>query len=189
MWYRPWCSAPSALTAGPMWNDCSAPAAPVAAAGACTGASRAKTGTERGSQQNRDALRHLVETGQTPGIIAYAGEQPAGWCSIAPRESYAALERSRALAHVDDRPVWSITCFYMGKSYRRQGLMGQLIDAAVDYARAQGATVVEAYPTDFGDRQLSGSSGYMGSVASFTRAGFVEVARRPNGHIVMRYEL
>jgi len=46
---------------------------------------------------NKKALKRIVDSSEVPGILAYAQGQPIGWCSIAPRESYPALERSRVL--------------------------------------------------------------------------------------------
>src|SRR5512144_11194 len=42
---------------------------------------------------NRRSLRRLVTEGDTPGLIAYRGREPVGWCGIAPREAYRRLER------------------------------------------------------------------------------------------------
>ncbi len=143
-----------------------------------------------GNRGNHEALAAIVASGPAPGILAYLEGEPIAWCSIAPRDTHAALERSRVLARVDDRSVWSITCFFVAKPYRRQGLMEQLIEAAVHYAAGQGATIVEAYPTEIDENQvLTGSSGYMGSTDSFARAGFVKIARRGHGHVIVRRSL
>ena len=96
---------------------------------------------------NRRAMKQIVESGEVPGILAYAAGEPAGWISIAPREKFSGLERSRVLKRIDDTPVWSIVCFFVGKEYRSRGLAVPLIRAAVEYAAERGAKVVEAYPT------------------------------------------
>jgi hypothetical protein len=44
------------------------------------------------------ALRDLVRTGRPVGVLAYHGQDPVGWCSIAPREDYAAVVASRVIA-------------------------------------------------------------------------------------------
>ncbi len=142
---------------------------------------------EQKAAERRAGLGALVAAGRAPGILAYHAGAPIAWCSIAPRETHAALERSRVLARVDDRPVWSITCFFVARPYRRQGLMEDLVRAAVAYALEQGAECVEAYPGELAGRALTGSAGYMGSAATFRRAGFVEVAARSTGHIIMHY--
>ncbi len=54
---------------------------------------------------NKRALRRLVKNGPPPGLLAYAGREPVGWCAIAPRETFSQLENSRVLARVDTRAV------------------------------------------------------------------------------------
>ena len=46
---------------------------------------------------NKKAIKKIVNSGNIPGIIAYDGSNPIGWCAIEPRESYALLENSRVL--------------------------------------------------------------------------------------------
>lgn len=84
--------------------------------------------------ERKQALQGIVTSGQVPGILAYLDERPGAWCSLGPRESYPALDRSRILARVDDQPVWSIVCFFVAREYRRRGLLVPLIQAAVEYA-------------------------------------------------------
>ena len=55
---------------------------------------------------NRMAIKDLVDKGTIPGILAYDGDQAIGWCSVAPREEFTRLERSRILKPVDEQPVW-----------------------------------------------------------------------------------
>src|SRR5262245_55616268 len=71
---------------------------------------------------NKRALRRLVDDGDVPGVLAYRDGEPVGWCSIAPRQEFAALGRSRTLRPIDDEPVWSIVCFYVDPRHRGEGL-------------------------------------------------------------------
>ena len=142
---------------------------------------------ERGGEGNRHGLRSLVESGHVPGLLAYFYGVPVGWCAIGPRNDFPPLNRSRTLRRVDDRPVWSIVCFFMAKGFRGKGLMGPFLQAAVSWARENGARIVEGYPEDPGDQRLSGYSGYMGLVSAFEKAGFVEVERRMPRQPIMRY--
>jgi len=95
---------------------------------------------------NKLAFKRIVDSGKVPGILAYLDRQPVGWCSIAPREQFSVLDRSLTLKRIDDQPVWSIVCFFVAKAYRRRGLTSILIQAAIEYARACGAEIIEAYP-------------------------------------------
>ena len=128
-------------------------------------------------QKNKEALKAIVDSGEVPGLLAYAEGEPIAWCSVAPREAFPALDRSRVLKRVDDEPVWSVVCFFVAKQFRRRGVMAPLLTAAVEYARAHGAGIVEGYPVE-PTKGLSGSSGYTGVVSAFRKAGFVEVLRR-----------
>lgn len=138
-------------------------------------------------EANRQALRALVQGGLVPGLIGYRDQMPVAWCSIAPREDFSSLERSRTLKRVDDRPVWSIVCFYIAKTERNSGCMLKAIQAAVEFARLGGAQLVEAYPTQV-DRHHTPVELYMGSLETFLKAGFIKVA--PCGtHWLVRFEI
>ena len=85
-----------------------------------------------------------------------------------------------------DVPVWSISCFYIRKGHRREGIMTALITAAIEYARAAGAPALEAYPLDGAVSPSATSTGY---ASTFTRAGFSEIARRSPERPIMRLQL
>jgi GNAT superfamily N-acetyltransferase len=129
------------------------------------------------------ALNRLVHDHNPVGVLAYASGQPVGWCSIAPRESYEALERYRALPRIDDRPVWSVVCFFVASKFRRKGATLGLLSAAVTYARSHGAEIIEGYPVE----PARGLYTYMGSPATFRAAGFHEVTPPGQARAVMRY--
>jgi GNAT superfamily N-acetyltransferase len=129
------------------------------------------------------ALERLVRRETPIGILAALEAEPVGWCSIAPRETYRALERSRVLPRLDDEPVWSIVCFFVDRRVRKQGVTLGLLKAAVKYARSQGARIIEGYPVEPGSRLYT----YMGSPATFREAGFRDVTPRGQARKVMRY--
>ena len=118
-----------------------------------------------------EALRAEVENSRSTGVLAYADGVPVGWCSIGPREGFQGLERYRKLARIDDASVWSVTCFFIDRHYRRKGLTVDLLEAAVQHAGDNGARIVEGYPVD----PAATSYTYMGSPGTFTRAGFTDV--------------
>ncbi len=138
---------------------------------------------------NRDAMHALVSEGRMPGILGYLDGAPAAWCSVGPRPDFPGLGRSRILQPVDEQPVWSITCLFIHKNYRRQGLSGKMISAAADFARVQGATLLEAYPVEPKQDSMPDVFAWTGIAAPFLKAGFREVARRSEGRPVLRLEL
>jgi GNAT superfamily N-acetyltransferase len=141
---------------------------------------------ERHGAGLRRDLHRLVDAGPEPGLLAYVDGVPAGWVAVAPRDEYPRLDRSPKLRRLDDRPVWSITCFTIDRRHRRRGVAAVLLNAAVDFARERGAEVVEAYPIDTAGGKRSSAELYTGTLAMFERAGFEEVARRGGRPIVRR---
>ncbi|MGE5591525.1 MAG: GNAT family N-acetyltransferase [Bacillota bacterium] len=134
---------------------------------------------------NRQALRDLMDQGVVPGILAYEGDRPVGWCSVGPRQDFPRLNRSQRLRPIDDRPVWSIVCYFVDGNARGRGLMQALTEAAVDYARSNGARIVEAYPTE-PEAERSNGNLYMGVAHILMQAGFAEVAHRGGPHRILR---
>jgi GNAT superfamily N-acetyltransferase len=137
---------------------------------------------------NKGAMKAIVESGEVPGILAYANGEPIGWCAVAPRETYSALERSRVLKPVDASAVWSISCFFIAKPYRRKGFSVQLLRAAVDFVRARGGQIVEGYPVEAKKKQADAFV-WTGLGSAFVKAGFTEVARRSETRPIMRYTI
>jgi GNAT superfamily N-acetyltransferase len=138
---------------------------------------------------NRSAMRALVAKGDEPGILLYKDGLAIGWCSVAPRAEFVALERSRVWAPVDDRPVWSISCFFVAKAQRNQGLSVELLKAAVAFARSRGARIVEGYPQELDSGPLPASFAWTGIASAYRKAGFQEVSRRSAKKPIMRYEI
>ena len=126
--------------------------------------------------ENRAALRALVAAPVPPGLVALRDGIAVGWVAIAPRPEYVRLERSRTIPRVPGDGVWSVTCFVVAKEARRSGVARALLAAAVELARAHGATAVEGYPVDAGGARMPAALAYTGTLGMFERAGFSIVA-------------
>jgi len=144
--------------------------------------------TKKG-EKNRHALHDIVKSGAPTGILAFAGGKPVGWCAVAPREDYLRLETSRILKPVDERPVWSITCMFVARPHRRNGVTVQLLKAAVEHVRKRGGELVEGYPVEPRSDSMPDAFAYTGLVSAFRKAGFVEVLRRSETRPIMRFEI
>jgi len=138
-------------------------------------------------EANRKALKEIVDSGEVPGILAYVDGEAVGWCAVAPREAYQALERSRVLKRVDDKPVWSVVCFFVAKPFRGKGLTVKLLKAAIAYVCKHGGKIIEGYPIEPKKGRMPDPFAYTGLVSSFLKAGFVEVLRRSESRPIMRY--
>jgi len=174
------------------WDDFEALVGP---RGACSGCwcmwwrLAARDFREGAGATNRDRFRTHVGESIPPGVLAYADKVSVGWCAVASRESYPRLASSRILRPIDDVPVWSITCLFVARGYRRQGLTRLLIDAACRLASTFGASTVEAYPRVSPEEMTTPLALYTGTEGSFARAGFQVVARPTPVRRIMRKTL
>ncbi len=137
-------------------------------------------------EKNRRKFRSIVKKGSEPGVLAYEGEEPVGWCAVAPREQFPRLENSRVWARVDDEPVWSVTCLFVRKDYRNKGVSSRLIEAAAELAKKHGAKFIEGYPQDLKKSRLPDSFVWTGLLGSFEKAGFEVAVRRSAKKPIMR---
>lgn len=133
---------------------------------------------------NRDRYEEVVAVGPPPGLIGYVDAEPLGWVQVGPRDQFPTIKRSRLLKPVDDLDVWSINCFVVRTGHRSQGVGKGMLAAAIQYARDQGARVVEAYPVD-GERS-SVVDYFTGTLAMFAEHGFVELIRRNETRPIVR---
>lgn len=138
---------------------------------------------------NKEAMKSLVEKHENIGVLAYIGSNVIGWCAVAPREVYLRLEKSRVLKRIDDKPVWSISCIYIAKAYRRKGVSAILIKGAIEYCKANGATIIEAYPVVTYSSKVPDAFMWKGIPTTFEKLGFVVAKRRSNSNPIMRYYL
>jgi GNAT superfamily N-acetyltransferase len=140
------------------------------------------------SDENRGMLKDIVDSGEPTGILAYDGDEPVGWCSVAPRSQCVGLEYRAHLRPVDDQPVWSIVCFFVARQARGRGVMAGLLRAAIAFARERGARILEAYPL----REESNdglASGFRGVLRTLQREGFVTAVERFPGEPIVRLAL
>jgi GNAT superfamily N-acetyltransferase len=140
----------------------------------------------RTPEANKTSFCEIVQTGPPPGLLAFDTERAVGWCQLTPRQSVPWLDKSAPLKRVDNLPVWCISCFYVRKGYRKQGVTTALIQQALQAAHRAGAPALEAYPLD---PDVTPSSSSTGFAATFLRLGFKVVACRTPARPIMRYSL
>ena len=135
----------------------------------------AKTNNSLVGPARGEYVRELCSRPVKPGVLAYEGDEVAGWAAVAPR-SELPFARSRKIPHVDGLPVWSIWCIRVRPGHRGRGIAHALLDGAVGYAREQGAPAVEGYPVDNHRAKVDLTMAYVGTRRLFEAAGFTKAA-------------
>jgi GNAT superfamily N-acetyltransferase len=136
--------------------------------------------------KNKSAFKSIVRQGPPPGLIAFEGDLPVGWCQLTPRKDLAWLERTWGPKTTDETPIWSISCLYIRKGHRKKGVTAVLISAAIQAAKKANAPALEAYPLDARKSPSATGTGY---ASTFARAGFKTVANPTPSRPVMRLDL
>ena len=147
---------------------------------------RGKAYEEAKGYETRQMHKSIVDSGVVTGLLAYWHGEVAGWVAVEPRKAYEKLAHSRVLKPIDDQEVWWITCFFVAKQFRRNGIAVELIKAAVEHVSHRGGRIVEGYPVD-SENESPAPFVFTGTASAFRQAGFMEVARNAPTRPIFRY--
>lgn len=124
----------------------------------------------------RDYVEDLTKADVAPGVLAYDGDEVVGWAALG-RRADTPFARARKIPHMDDEDVWSIWCLRVRPGHRGQGISHALLAGVVEYAREQGAPVVEGYPVDNQGEKVDLTMAFVGTRSLFEKAGFQMAAK------------
>jgi GNAT superfamily N-acetyltransferase len=138
---------------------------------------------------NKQLMHKIVAEGRPTGLMAVAGKQAIGWIALAPREDYIKIENSRTLKRIDSKPVWSITCFFIKKEFRKMGLSEIMINAAIEYAKENNIQTLEAYPVIPYNHEVPSAFLWIGVLSAFIKNGFTVVQRNGKSKAIVRLDI
>jgi GNAT superfamily N-acetyltransferase len=145
--------------------------------------------SENKYQNNKGLMYDLVKSCRPTGLIATYKGQAVGWIAFAPREDYKRIERSKAFKRPDDKPVWSITCFFIKKEFRKMGLSEEMIKGVIEYAKKNNIHSLEAYPAIPYADNVPPPFLWVGILSAFARNGFHVVRQNGKSRVMVRLEL
>ncbi|MER8767917.1 GNAT family N-acetyltransferase [Mesorhizobium sp. M0092] len=145
-------------------------------------------------ERNKDHIKARIEAGPPPGVLAFEGGQAVGWMQIGPRADVPEWNnQGRGSAPLDpadasDPGVWAISCFFIRARARGRGLSHRLVTGGIDFARENGARLIEACPIDLSKDSRSIGL-FVGSSRVFEKAGFQRLVERKPGRPLVRLVL
>jgi GNAT superfamily N-acetyltransferase len=149
----------------------------------CMGFHPEGVGRHKTVGQNRSEKESRVRQGRAHAALAYDGASCVGWCQYGAPDELPRIKRKRAYEQgLPPMPDWRITCFFVDKSHRKQGVAAAALSGALRQIAALGGGTVESYPEDVAGRKTSGSFLHNGTLAMFERAGFRRVRRLGKNH-------
>jgi GNAT superfamily N-acetyltransferase len=136
--------------------------------------------------KNKRSFKRLVTSGKVYGCLAFAEDEPVGWCCVGPRGDFPRLERIKALQTCWDEGTWSVTCFFIRSGWRDRGVATVLLKEAVNLARDCGAATLEGYPVRVKEKgyKLPAPFAWTGVPRLFEKQGFENVTPPGNSRPV-----
>jgi GNAT superfamily N-acetyltransferase len=144
---------------------------------------------ERGQsfEGNRALKQRLVNEGQAHAALVFDGDRAVGWCQYGiPEELPLIYHRKEYDAGLVEPPAYRITCFFVDRDYRREGVSAVALRGALELIAEAGGGVVEGYPQDTQGQKISASFLYNGTRSLFEQAGFEYERPKGKNHCVMR---
>jgi len=137
-------------------------------------------------EKNRRSLRKIIERGGAPGLLAYLDGKPIGWVAVAPRGVYVRLLDSKVLRPLDEKPVWSVSCLFILRPWRRKGVSVKLLKAAAEFVKRKGGRIIEGYPVVPYAEKVPDAFAWTGLLRCFDKAGFKIAGRWSDSRPIVR---
>ena len=125
----------------------------------------------------RAAKERRVRSGEAHAALVFDGDGRAqGWCQFGDPEELSNIKHAREyFKDAPPRPDWRITCFYVDRRHRRQGIARAALEGALEEIARCGGGLVEAIPEVTAGREAQGRFLFSASVELFEEHGFTRV--------------
>lgn len=135
-------------------------------------------GRDKSADQRRASKALLVRSGRAHAALVYNGALCVGWCQFGPTEELPRIKHLRRyIEGIRGSPDWRITCFFVDKAFRGQGVAAAALRAALSEIAQRGGGLVESYPDDTDNRSTPASFLHNATLTMFEREGFVRDRR------------
>lgn len=124
--------------------------------------------------QNRAGKERRVREGRAHASLVFDESGTAqGWCQYGSPEELPAIKHRRAYDQdAPPGPDWRITCFYVDKKHRGQGIARVALEGALDQIAEAGGGLVEAISEVTAGREAPGRFLFSATVELFEQYGF-----------------
>jgi hypothetical protein len=134
---------------------------------------------------HRQYKEELVRANRAHAALVYEGADVAGWCQFgSPTELPGRMGRLPRLGL--DPPDWRLTCFFVDRDRRREGVAQAALAGAIQLIKEYRGGTVDGYPIAIAGKSQSSSFLWGGTASMFVDAGFKEIARLGTSKLVMR---
>lgn len=146
---------------------------------------------ERRDLGNREFKRQLVEQGRTHAALVFDdkldGDVAVAWAQYGPVAELPNIHHRKEWEQgLVQRPDFRITCLFVDRRYRRQGMAAVAVRGALALIAAAGGGLVESYPHDLPPgKKTSSSFLYNATRTMYEELGFAYQRPKGKGNCVM----
>jgi len=128
---------------------------------------------KRWAGRYRELKEARVRGGRAHAALVFDGEEAVGWCQFGPTAELPNIRsRKEYEKGLEALPDWRITCFFIDRERRGEGIASLALREALRYIAQAGGGTVEAYPEDYTGERTSNSFLCSGTLGMFEKAGF-----------------
>jgi hypothetical protein len=144
--------------------------------------------TEQTPTEAKAMKEKLVRANRSHAALVYEGADIVGWCQFGPPSELPARMGGFNKLGVP-APEWRITCFFVDRDRRKQGVAQAALAGALSMIAEQGGGTVDGYPVAVRGKPYSSSFLWSGTESMFAEAGFERIGALGSSKLVMRKTL
>jgi hypothetical protein len=137
------------------------------------------------SGKHRKLKEKLVRANRSHSALVYDGEDIVGWCQFGPPAELPARMGGFLKLGVAS-PDWRITCFFVDRDRRKEGVAEAALGGALRMIAAKGGGMVDGFPIATRGKPYSSSFLWGGTESMFADAGFHTLGHLGTSKLVMR---
>ena len=151
----------------------------------CTSFHLKRDDSKRWAGRHREYKERLVRANRSHAALVYEGADVVGWCQFGPPAELPG--RMTAYGRLGlALPDWRITCFFVDRDRRKEGVAKTALRGALRIIAAQGGGTVDGYPIVTRGKPTPNSFLWSGTASMFEEAGFQRVAALGTSKWIMR---
>ncbi len=128
----------------------------------------------------------LVQEDRSHAALVFDGDNCVAWCQYGPPEELPNIMHKKEVESKMTTPDWRITCIFVDRDYRKNGLSFFALNGALELIKKAGGGIVESYPQDTEGKRINNSFLYNGAKDMFEKAGFHYEGKKGKNHCIMR---
>src|SRR4026209_2317835 len=142
----------------------------------------------REGELGRPWKERLVREGTAHAALVFDGDAAVAWAQYgSPGDLPRIYPRKEGEAGLTgEPPAYRITCIFVDRDYRRNGLAAVAVRGALELIARAGGGVVEGYPHDLQGRTMRSQFLYSATRTMFEELGFSYERPKGKGNCVMR---